>query len=75
MNAEIKKILNLSVKIENDYLEKFGKNSLDRVIRVIYDPGVNEKEFLEDISRLEKAIETGSPIEQITPEQWEKLIF
>lgn len=75
MNAEIEKNFKFAEKIENEYLLKFGKNSLDRVIRVIYVPSINEKEFLEDLNRLKKAIETGKPIEQISPEEWDKLIF
>lgn len=75
MNAEIEKNFKFAEKIENEYLLKFGKNSLDRVIRVIYAPSINEKEFLEDLNRLKKAIETGKPIEQISPEEWDKLIF
>ncbi|MDU7331192.1 MAG: hypothetical protein E7L18_06795 [Finegoldia magna] len=41
MNISAKNIVNLSNKIEKEYLKKFGDNLLDRVVRVIYEPGVN----------------------------------
>ena len=75
MKTTTKDILNLSTKIEKEYLEKFGDNSLDRVVRVIYEPGVNEKEFLEDLNRLKDSVSSGVQLKQIEEKDWQKIIF
>lgn len=75
MKTTTKDIINLSTKIEKEYLEKFGDNSLDRVVRVIYEPGVNEKEFLEDLNRLKDSVSSGVQLEQIEEKDWQKIIF
>lgn len=63
MNISDKNIVNLSSKIEKEYLKKFGGNSLDRVVRVIYEPGVNEKEFFEDLNKLKDSVASGKQLE------------
>lgn len=75
MKTTTKDIIDLSTKIEKEYLEKFGDNSLDRVVRVIYEPGVNEKEFLEDLNRLKDSVSSGVQLEQIEEKDWQKIIF
>lgn len=75
MKTTTKDIINLSTKIEKEYLEKFGDNSLDRVVRVIYEPGVNEKEFLEDLNRLKDSVSSGVQLKQIEEKDWQKIIF
>lgn len=75
MKTTTKDIIDLSTKIEKEYLEKFGDNSLDRVVRVIYEPGVNEKEFMEDLNRLKDSVSSGVQLKQIEEKDWEKIIF
>ena len=75
MNISAKNIVNLSNKIEKEYLKKFGGNSLDRVVRVIYEPGVNEKEFFEDLNKLKNSVASGVQLEQIEEKDWKKIIF
>lgn len=75
MKTTTKDIIDLSTKIEKEYLEKFGDNSLDRVVRVIYEPGVNEKEFLEDLNRLKDSVLSGVQLKQIEEKDWQKIIF
>ncbi len=75
MKTTTKDIINLSTKIEKEYLDKFGDNSLDRVVRVIYEPGVNEKEFMEDLNRLKDSVSSGVQLKQIEEKDWEKIIF
>ena len=73
-NLEFEKIFKKYKKIEKEYLEKFGENSLDRVL--LLDPlhpfiGDYEK----TIEILRKAINTNNPLEQISEDIWQKLIF
>lgn len=75
MNISAKNIVNLSNKIEKEYLKKFGDNSLDRVVRVIYEPGVNEKEFFEDLNKLKNSVASAVQLEQIEEKDWKKVIF
>lgn len=75
MNISAKNIVNLSNKIEKEYLKKFGDNSLDRVVRVIYEPGVNEKGFFEDLNKLKNSVASGIQLEQIEEKDWKKIIF
>ena len=75
MKTTTKDSIDLSTKIEKEYLEKFGDNSLDRVVRVIYEPGVNEKEFLEDLNRLKDSVLSGVQLKQIEEKYWQKIIF
>lgn len=75
MKTTTKDTIDLSTKIEKEYLEKFGDNSLDRVVRVIYEPGVNEKEFLEDLNRLKDSVLSGVQLKQIEEKDWQKIIF
>lgn len=75
MKAEQKNILKLSEEIEKEYLKKYGDNSLDRVVRVIYEPGVNEKEFLEDLNNLKDSVASGVQLDQIEEKDWKKIIF
>lgn len=59
------------------YLDKFGKNSLNRVIThdPVYFPYYTENEIKQLIKPLKKAIETNTPIEQGDPEVWKKIRF
>lgn len=75
MNISAKDLVNLSNKIEKEYLKKFGDNSLDRVVRVIYEHGVNEKEFFEDLNKLKNSVASGVQLEQIEEKDWNKIIF
>lgn len=73
--SRTKKYFKLSEEIEKEYLKKYGDNSLDRVVRVIYEPGVNEKEFLEDLNNLKDSVASGVQLEQIEEKDWKKIIF
>lgn len=63
-------------RVEEQYLSKFGKSSLDRVL--LYDPLHIEQypeEVLAATDKLEKAIEKNQPLDQIPEEMWKNLIF
>lgn len=66
-------------EVYDKYLKKFGKNSLDRVL--LSEPLMNEPTKLDidntnkDTNKLEQAIKNNKPLEQISKEKWEKMIF
>lgn len=60
--------------VEKAYLEKFGENSLDRVI--LFDPmHHNSKDILETTQKLKQCIAKNKPLTQLTEEEWESIIF
>lgn len=73
-NPKFKKYFDEYTEIEKEYLKKFGKNSLDRVL--LFDP---LHPFIDDyeeaIEILKKAIKENKPLEQISEEVWKTLIF
>lgn len=59
---------------EEQYLDKFGVNSLDRVI--YFDPSHPElKDYKEATSILKKAIKRNKPLEQIPVAMWGNMVF
>lgn len=66
-------------EVYDKYLKKFGENSLDRVL--LSEPLMSEPTKLDidntngDINKLEQAIKNNKPLEQISKEKWEKMIF
>lgn len=62
------------MELHEKYLKKFGKDSLDRVI--LLDPLYpKESDYKKATLTLEKAIRENKPLEQISEEVWEKMIF
>ncbi|MCH4166612.1 MAG: hypothetical protein LKF40_03020 [Megasphaera sp.] len=59
--------------VENAYLQKFGANSLDRVI--LGDPLQGCKNTFAVIKQLETAIQTNVPLVQVPLEIWKDVIF
>lgn len=70
-------IIDRYIRIKNKYLIKFGKDALDRVIAPVYkkNGSLVNFEFLEFIDNMERAIETSTPIEQVSEEIWQNLVF
>lgn len=70
-------IIDRYIRIKNKYLIKFGKDALDRVIAPVYETNGSlvNPEFLKFIDNMEMAIETGTPIEQVSEEIWQNLVF
>ena len=66
-------------RFDEEYLKKFGENSLDRVLLsepLIHQPTkLDVNETNRDTRMLEEAIENNKPLEQIPKEIWEKMIF
>lgn len=62
-------------KAEEEYLSKFGKNSLERVI--LFDPLAmdDEKARNEAAKVLKRCIDSGVPLQQIEKEEFEGMIF
>lgn len=67
---------------ENKYLEKFGKDSLDRVIMPLYKPSLKpseearqKKTFEETIEEMKEAIEKNEPFRQADHEVWNRIVF
>lgn len=73
-NPKFKKYFDEYTEIEKEYLKKFGKNSLDRVLLLDpLHPFIDDYE--EAIEILKKAINENKPLEQISEEVWKTLIF
>ena len=61
-------------EICNEYLKKFGENSLERII--FHDPMILDiNNFKEDTKMLKDAIKNNKPLEQIQEEMWKNMIF
>lgn len=62
------------IKAEAAYLRKFGSDSLNYVL--LCDPvNITDQELQEAANTLEKAIKDDQPLEQISPEIWNQMIF
>ncbi|MGY3725008.1 hypothetical protein SAMN05421767_10630 [Granulicatella balaenopterae] len=64
--------------IKKEYLNKFGANSLKRVILPLTVSGTDEErreDMKETIKMLKQAIEANEPIEQSPPHLWNKIYF
>ena len=60
--------------VEKEYLEKFGTDSLERVI--LGEPmDLSEEAINASIKLLKEAIVNDAPLPQTDEETWEKLIF
>lgn len=60
-------------ELMEEYKKQFGEHSLDRVLMAV-DPN-KEETFRESIEDLKKAMETNTPLEQISEEMLDVLIF
>lgn len=61
-------------QMQNKYLDKYGKHSLDRVI--LGDPDWPNADDINRCTRkLENAIKNNAPIEQIPEEIWQNIVF
>ncbi len=58
---------------EKQYLETFGEDSLDRII--LGEPFPTEEEAISVIKTLMDAIKSGEPLEQVSEEVWNSMIF
>ena len=74
LSKDIQEAMDEFNRVEKKYLSIFGEHSLDRVI--LGDPLDESIEGFSNPTRtLRDAIRKNKPLEQVSPEMWNKIIF
>ncbi|WP_273186589.1 hypothetical protein [Dialister succinatiphilus] len=74
MSKEENEALDAFEMVQDEYIQKFGEDSLDTVI--LMNPSrIDVKEIQEATKKLQSAIKSGKPLPRIDPKVFERLEF
>lgn len=74
MSKEENEALDAFEMVQDEYIQKFGEDSLDTVI--LMNPfRIDVKEIQEATKKLQSAIKSGKPLPRIDPKVFERLEF